>query len=137
MYQGTWEKYQGEGNGQTYTDEAIDAAEQIIASGEYALFNKLGDESYKYLFIQAGDDSKEVILARRYYLNIATHNWTRELWFNFMIPPRTSLIFTWPRMAGLSGNRIYLGIRSTGERVQKQRSPYEHDIHCARERVLR
>ena len=88
LYQGTWEKYHGEGNGQSYLDQAIDAAEQVIASGEYALFTEMGDESYKYLFIEAGDDSREVILARRYYLNIATHNWTRELWFNFMIPTK-------------------------------------------------
>lgn len=88
LYQGTWEKYNGEGDGQQYLTQSIDAAEQVIASAEYILFNEVGDESYKLLFIEEGDDSKEVILARRYYLNRATHNWTRELWFNFMIPTK-------------------------------------------------
>src|SRR5207237_1126484 len=46
------------------------------------------DSSYKYLFILQGDDSKEVILARRYWAGRATHNWTRELWFNYMIPTK-------------------------------------------------
>lgn len=88
LYQGTWEKYHGEGDGQAYFEQAIHAAEQIVGSGEYDLFTSEGDESYKQLFIEKGDDSREVILARRYYLNRATHNWTRELWFNFMIPTK-------------------------------------------------
>jgi hypothetical protein len=67
---------------------AIDAAEQLITSGEYGLLTGLGAESYKYLFILRGDDSPEVILARRYYAGRATHNWTRELWFNYMIPTK-------------------------------------------------
>ena len=88
LYQGTWEKYHEAGDGQPYLDEAIDAAEKVIASGEYMLYTAHGDDSYKYLFIEEGDDSQEVILARRYFLNRATHNWTRELWFNFMIPTK-------------------------------------------------
>lgn len=88
LYQGTWEKYHGEGDGQAYFAQAVAAAEEVIASAEYMLYDEQADESYKYLFIEEGDDSKEVILARRYYLNRATHNWTRELWFNFMIPTK-------------------------------------------------
>ena len=48
----------------------------------------MGADSYKYLFILQGDDSKEVILAKRYYANRSTHNWTRELWFNYMVPTK-------------------------------------------------
>ena len=88
LYQGTWEKYHGLGDGLLYLDQAIDAAEQVIASAEYMLYDGHGDDSYKYLFIEEGDDSKEIILSRRYYLERATHNWTRELWFNFMIPTK-------------------------------------------------
>ncbi|HYH55595.1 MAG TPA: RagB/SusD family nutrient uptake outer membrane protein, partial [Anseongella sp.] len=86
LYQGTWAKYHGAGDPLPYLATAINAAEQVLASGEYAIFDEQGDESYKKLFILPGDDSEEVILARRYDLNIATHNWTRELWFNQMIP---------------------------------------------------
>lgn len=88
LYQGTWAKYHGQGDAATYLDKAIDAAEQIISSGEYALFTEKGPASYKYLFIQEGDDSREVILAKRYYTNRAEHNWTRELWFNYMVPTK-------------------------------------------------
>lgn len=88
LFQGTWSKYHGEGEGANYLTAAIDAAEEIVVSDEYALFDEQGDESYKHLFILGGDDSREVILARRFYANRATHNWTRELWFNSMIPTK-------------------------------------------------
>lgn len=88
LFQGTWEKYHGEGDGAKYINLAVDAADKIVNSNEYALYNDQGAESYKYLFIQKGDDSKEVILARRYYANRMVHNWTRELWFNAMVPTK-------------------------------------------------
>src|SRR5437867_9401998 len=89
LYQGTWLKYHGEGSPTVMIADAISAAEQLIASNEYGLYTEHGtDSSYKFLFILQGDDSKEVILARRYYAGRATHNWTRELWFNYMIPTK-------------------------------------------------
>jgi hypothetical protein len=88
LYMGTWTKYHGEGDGVKYIKIAIDAAEKIVASNEYALYSDQGANSYKYLFIQQGDDSKEVILAFRYYANRIVHNWTRELWFNYMVPTK-------------------------------------------------
>lgn len=88
LYQGTWAKYHGDGDATPYLEAAVEAAEAMIASGEYALYESEGDESYKYLFILKGDDSNEVILARRYYINRIVHNWTRELWFNAMIPTK-------------------------------------------------
>ena len=88
LYQGTWFKYQGGGNPMPYLAAAVSAADQLIASGEYQLYTDQGAQSYKYLFILQGDDSKEVILARRFYAGRYTHNWTRELWFNYMIPTK-------------------------------------------------
>ena len=88
LFQGTWAKYRNENNWQSYIDKAIEASGQLINSGEYDLFTEKGDDSYKYLFILEGDDSREVILARRYYIQRAHHNWTRELWFNAMIPTK-------------------------------------------------
>ncbi|WP_121357312.1 RagB/SusD family nutrient uptake outer membrane protein [Flavisolibacter nicotianae] len=88
LYQGTWAKYHNEGDASKYITAAIDASEKLIASKEYALYTDKGADSYKYLFIQEGDDSKEVILAKRYYANRITHNWTRELWFNYMVPTK-------------------------------------------------
>lgn len=88
LYNGTWEKYHGGGSGTDYLGTAINAAESMIASNEYGIYTGSGANSYKHLFILQGDDSEEVILARRYYANRATHNWTRELWFNWMVPTK-------------------------------------------------
>ena len=88
LYMGTWAKYHGEGDPAKYIGIAVDAANKVVVSNEYALYTDQGADSYKYLFIQQGDDSKEVILARRYYANRITHNWTRELWFNYMVPTK-------------------------------------------------
>jgi len=89
LYQGTWLRYHAEGSPTVMIADAISAAEQLIASNEYALYTDHGtDSAYKFLFILQGDDSKEVILAKRYYAGRATHNWTRELWFNYMIPTK-------------------------------------------------
>jgi starch-binding outer membrane protein, SusD/RagB family len=89
LYQGTWFKYQGGGDPAPYLNAAVSAAQQVVASGEYALYTGMGALSYKYLFILQGDDSREVILAQRYYAGRHVHNWTRELWFNAMIPTKT------------------------------------------------
>src|SRR5256885_886992 len=88
LYQATWLKYHAEGSPTAMLTAAITAADQLVASGEYQLYAGQGAQSYKYLFILQGDDSPEVILARRYYAGRATHNWTRELWFNYMIPTK-------------------------------------------------
>ena len=88
LYQGTWLKYHGGGAPTPMLTDAINAAQQLISSGEYQVYKGQGAQSYKYLFILQGDDSPEVILARRYYAVRATHNWTRELWFNYMIPTK-------------------------------------------------
>ena len=88
LYQGTWLKYHAEGDPTAMLTHVINAAQQLIASNEYQLYTDSGPKSYKYLFILEGDDSKEVILAKRYWAARATHNWTRELWFNYMIPTK-------------------------------------------------
>jgi hypothetical protein len=88
LYMGTWAKYHNEGDPVKYLTAAVDASNLVLASNEYALYTGQGANSYKYLFILQGDDSKEVILARRYYANRSTHNWTRELWFNAMVPTK-------------------------------------------------
>jgi hypothetical protein len=88
LYMGTWAKYHGDGDPAKYLTAAVNASNQVVTSNEYALYTDKGADSYKYLFILQGDDSKEVILARRYYANRLVHNWTRELWFNAMVPTK-------------------------------------------------
>ncbi|WP_449437166.1 RagB/SusD family nutrient uptake outer membrane protein [Pedobacter steynii] len=70
LFEGTWQKYRN-GNGGDYLDIAISAANTIIASKEYDLFTAKGAQSYRYLFIEEGDDSRESILDRRHEVNIS------------------------------------------------------------------
>lgn len=88
LYQASWVKYHESGDASALYTKAIDAAGQVVASTEYELYTQPNNSGYKYLFILKGDDSKEVILAKRYYINRITHNWTRELWFNYMVPTK-------------------------------------------------
>jgi starch-binding outer membrane protein, SusD/RagB family len=74
LYQGTWEKFNGGANSGKYIDIAIAASQTVISSGNYALYNGSGAQSYRYLFIEAGDDSKESMLDRRYARNILGHD---------------------------------------------------------------
>ncbi|GGE52310.1 putative outer membrane starch-binding protein [Pedobacter psychrotolerans] len=74
LFEGTWLKFRGEANANTYLDAAIASAQEVINSGVYALYTGNGAQSYRYLFLEAGDDSKETMLDRRYARNIYGHD---------------------------------------------------------------
>jgi len=74
LYEGTWEKFRGGSGANAYLDKAVAAAHSVIAGGTYSLYMGSGAQSYRYLFIEAGDDSKECILDRRYARNILGHD---------------------------------------------------------------
>ncbi|GGK46123.1 MULTISPECIES: RagB/SusD family nutrient uptake outer membrane protein [Flavobacteriaceae] len=91
LFEGTWAKYHNGTKANERLTIAAQAAKSVIDSGEYELFNSLGtDKSYRKLFIEAGEDSEEVILSRRYVKDInGTHNHTRWLEQNIMNPTRS------------------------------------------------
>ena len=82
LYEGTWEKFHGDGNNNeriaSLLDIAAKAAYDVMESGYFELFApaELGDEAYKYLFILENDKSnpagivksanKEYIFTRRH-----------------------------------------------------------------------
>ena len=75
LFAGTWAKYhQHRSDYQQLLQQAIDAANRVIDSGEYALYEGSGDESYRYLFIDAGDNSSEGIFDNRYETDIRYHS---------------------------------------------------------------
>ncbi len=75
LFAGTWAKYhQHRSDYQQLLQQAIDAAAKVIDSGEYALYEGSGEESYRYLFINAGDNSKEGIFDSRYETDIRHHS---------------------------------------------------------------
>ncbi|GAB3276897.1 RagB/SusD family nutrient uptake outer membrane protein [Larkinella harenae] len=74
LFEGTWQKFRGEASANKYLDQAIATSRQVIDAGTYALYTGSGAQSYRYLFLEAGDDSKESILDRRYARNIFGHD---------------------------------------------------------------
>lgn len=70
LFEGTWQKYRG-ADAAEYLNTAINAANAVMSSNEYGLYTAKGAQSYRYLFIEEGDDSKESILDRRHEVNIS------------------------------------------------------------------
>jgi len=73
LFEGTWIKYRNGSDANSYLDMAINASLSVINSAQYALYSGKGSDSYRYLFIEEGDDSKESVLDRRYQLDIVPH----------------------------------------------------------------
>ncbi|MFV0420339.1 MAG: RagB/SusD family nutrient uptake outer membrane protein [Dysgonomonas sp.] len=75
LFAGTWAKYHKHRTDyKEVLEQAITAAEKIRLSKEYSLFEDAGSESYRYLFIEKGDDAPEAILSNRYYKDIRMHS---------------------------------------------------------------
>lgn len=75
LFAGTWAKYHKHRTDyQQLLQQAIDATNKVIDSGEYTLYEGSGEESYRYLFIDAGDNSKEGIFDSRYETDIRHHS---------------------------------------------------------------
>lgn len=92
LYAGTWAKYhQHRTDYQQLLQQAIDAANKVIESGEYELYQGSGDQSYRYLFINAGDDSKEGIFDSRYETDIRTHGTACPVYWGWRGTPTKKL----------------------------------------------
>ena len=74
LFEGTWQKARGGASATRYLDAAISASQAVIGSNVYNLYTGSGTQSYRYLFLEAGDDSPESILDRRYARNIIGHD---------------------------------------------------------------
>ncbi|HVW61586.1 MAG TPA: RagB/SusD family nutrient uptake outer membrane protein, partial [Puia sp.] len=78
LYEGTWEKFRSASDASQYLDKAAASSQAVITSGKYALYTGSGAQSYRYLFVEPGDDSKECIFDRRYARNILGHDMPYE-----------------------------------------------------------
>jgi hypothetical protein len=74
LFEGTWQKFHSDDNAVKYLDIALTASTEVIKDGQYGLYTGSGAQSYRYLFLEPGDDSREAILDRRYARNILGHD---------------------------------------------------------------
>ncbi len=92
LYSGTWAKYhQHRSDYVQLLDQAIKAAERVIESNEYSLFEGQGDDSYRYLFIDEGDDAPEEIFGRRYADDIDVHATAHHVYWGWRATPTKKL----------------------------------------------
>lgn len=88
LFSGTWAKnHKHRTDYVELLDKAITAAEKVIASNEYRLFEKEGDQSYRQLFIEKGDDSPEGIFSRRYAKDVAMHSTAHSTYWGWRGTP--------------------------------------------------
>ncbi|MCT4587554.1 MAG: RagB/SusD family nutrient uptake outer membrane protein [Carboxylicivirga sp.] len=87
LFEGTWQKFHNSNDAEDFLGMAIDAAEKVMDSGEYELWDKrdqLGDQSYRHLFILdkvqtnigglTKADNKEYILTNIFDIDLRGHN---------------------------------------------------------------
>jgi starch-binding outer membrane protein, SusD/RagB family len=88
LFEGTWGKYRADANSNGYLDIAIEASNNVINSSQYGLYDGMGANSYRYLFIDQGDDSKECILDRRYQRDISGQSFPFSLGLPGYLPTK-------------------------------------------------
>lgn len=88
LFEGTWGKYRGDANANGYLDIAIEASNSVINSAQYSLYAGMGANSYRYLFIENGDDALEGILDKRYQRDILAHSFTHALQRGYTLPTK-------------------------------------------------
>jgi outer membrane protein len=92
LFAGTWAKYhQHRSDYQQLLQQAIDAAEKVVESKEYSLFEGAGDDSYRKLFIDDGDDSSEGIFDSRYFTDIRQHSTAHLVYWGWRGTPTKKL----------------------------------------------
>jgi hypothetical protein len=81
LWEGTYRKYFGVGDETIYLQQATDAAEQIMASGQFDIYSTGNPQSdYYNLFIQDElQGNPEAIMPMRYLTTVLTNNFDRQL----------------------------------------------------------
>ena len=119
LFEGTWEKSRNDANANAYLDIAIAAATSVMNSSQYALFTGKGAQSYRYFFIEEGDDASEAILDRRYQVNISSQIFPSTVGEGHLLPTK-KLADMYLCADGLPINRspLFQGYDLTGSEFQ-------------------
>lgn len=88
LFEGTWNEFRDIGNPDNYLNIAILKSRTVMESGQYSLFNSMGSESYRDLFINEGINNPEDILVTRYRANIFTTDFVWYATYGYMAPTK-------------------------------------------------
>ncbi len=76
LFEGTWRKFHKTGDANALLEQAVAESRDVIDSKSYSLYQGMGDESYRYLFIdQTSIDNTESVIAKKYRTNINVNGW--------------------------------------------------------------
>jgi hypothetical protein len=91
LYEGSWRKFHNTGNANECFDMVIAAANELINSGEYALYYDKDEpeKSYVKLFDEYGNNSSECILVRRFEREVAPHVFPGYTQLDGFLPTKT------------------------------------------------
>lgn len=92
LYAASWAKFHNHRTDAAQLfDQCISAAERVIDSKQYQLYEGAGNESYRQMFIEKGDDNVESIFANRYALDIRTHSTSSSVYWGWRGSPTKKL----------------------------------------------
>jgi hypothetical protein len=92
LFAGTWAKYHGHRNDAAQLlNQAVAAAEAVRSSGEYSIWGGQGDQSYRRMFVEVGDDNSEAILDNRYVTDIRLHGTSHQTYWGDRQSPTKKL----------------------------------------------
>ncbi len=75
LHEGTFRKYHGIAGYEPFLQAAVEASEQLIATGAYTLFSTGGPtQAYRNLFARDNQDAVETILAADFERGVESHN---------------------------------------------------------------
>lgn len=89
LFEGTWNKFHEDGSlSNKFFDMAIQASKVIIDGGKFRLFTGNGIQSYRYQFIEEGDNSSETILDRRYQAEVSESSFGWYASYGYSVPTK-------------------------------------------------
>ena len=115
LFEGTWGKSRSDANANTYLDIAISAASTVMNSSQYSLFSAKGAQSYRYFFIDEGDDGSEAILDRRYQVSISSQTFPSTVGEGHLLPTKKLAdMYLCPDRLPISKSDLFQGYDQTG-----------------------
>jgi hypothetical protein len=119
LFEGTWGKYRSDANADTYLGIAIESAALVMNSATYALFTAKGEQSYRYLFIEEGDDASEAILDRRYQTTVSGQTFPSTVGEGHLLPTKKLAdMYLCADGLPITQSHLFQGYNETGSEFQ-------------------
>ena len=90
LFEGTWNQFNGGGGKVTnYLSMAISASKAVIDGGLFSLFNGMGAQSYRYQFIDQGNNSSECMIDYKINYHVRENDFGWWTSYGYSTPTKT------------------------------------------------